>query len=145
LPDSNINEAASHGFVKFKISQKPNVPHGNYIQNQASIFFDFNPAVLTNLVKLHVGQPDATGERRELHEVIAYPNPFENSTRLKISGLDGQALRLRLFDARGALQRETEFLAPEIEVKREGLASGFYFFSIEKEGEQVGSGKLILR
>jgi len=48
LPDSNINEVASHGFVKFRINQElDNIP-GTLIQNQAGIYFDFNEPVITN-------------------------------------------------------------------------------------------------
>jgi len=48
LPDSNINEVASHGFVKFKIDQQPNIPPGTSIENSAAIFFDFNEPIITN-------------------------------------------------------------------------------------------------
>ena len=33
LPDSNVNEAASHGFVKFKIDQQRDNPIGTIITN----------------------------------------------------------------------------------------------------------------
>ncbi len=48
LPDSNINEVASHGFIKFKIRQKPNLPIGTRIYNKADIYFDFNDPIITN-------------------------------------------------------------------------------------------------
>ncbi len=48
LPDSNIAEAASHGFVKFRILPRNNVPIGSVIENTAAIFFDFNAPVFTN-------------------------------------------------------------------------------------------------
>lgn len=47
LPDSNVNEAASHGFVKFRLKQRPgNIP-GTVIANRAGIYFDFNEPVIT--------------------------------------------------------------------------------------------------
>ena len=48
LPDSNINEAASHGFIKFKIQQQPENLPGTTIHNQAGIYFDYNAPVITN-------------------------------------------------------------------------------------------------
>jgi hypothetical protein len=48
LPDSNANELASHGFVVFRIKANDNLPVGTVIQNHAEIYFDMNPAVLTN-------------------------------------------------------------------------------------------------
>lgn len=48
LPDSNSNEPASHGFVKYKILMDPNLLPGSQIFNQADIYFDFNPPIYTN-------------------------------------------------------------------------------------------------
>jgi len=48
LPDSNVNEPESHGFVKFKIKQLPGNPDGTLIENRAAIYFDFNAPVITN-------------------------------------------------------------------------------------------------
>lgn len=50
LPDSNVNEAASHGFVRFRITPKSSTPLGTKIENRAAIFFDFNAPVITNWV-----------------------------------------------------------------------------------------------
>ncbi len=50
LPDSNSNEPASHGYIKFKIDQIPGNAAGTVIQNNAAIYFDFNSPVITNTV-----------------------------------------------------------------------------------------------
>ena len=41
LPDSTINEPASHGFVQFRVNQKEDNPLGTIIENTAEIYFDF--------------------------------------------------------------------------------------------------------
>lgn len=48
LPDSNVNEMASHGFVNFTVGQASTNANGTLVQNQAAIYFDFNAPVLTN-------------------------------------------------------------------------------------------------
>ncbi|MDO8971407.1 MAG: hypothetical protein Q7U74_12010, partial [Saprospiraceae bacterium] len=48
LPDSNVNEAASHGYVKFSIEPKRETINGTVVQNQAAIYFDFNAPIITN-------------------------------------------------------------------------------------------------
>ncbi|MFK7773353.1 MAG: FG-GAP-like repeat-containing protein [Saprospiraceae bacterium] len=50
LPDSFINEVASHGFIKYIISPITGLPENTVIENDASIFFDFNPPIFTNQV-----------------------------------------------------------------------------------------------
>ncbi|MCK6695153.1 MAG: hypothetical protein L6Q97_24020, partial [Thermoanaerobaculia bacterium] len=57
LPDSNVNEPASHGFFTFSIDQQPDLPDGTVIQNFAAIVFEFNPAIWTNTVQHIIGQP----------------------------------------------------------------------------------------
>ena len=48
LPDSNVNETGSHGFVKFRIRMVQGLQHLTVIENNAGIFFDLNPPVITN-------------------------------------------------------------------------------------------------
>lgn len=57
LPDSNINEPRSHGFVSFRI--RPHLPllPGDAITNIANIYFDFNPPVITEPSVLNVVSP----------------------------------------------------------------------------------------
>lgn len=50
LPDSNVNEPASHGFVRFAIAPHPNRPHGTQVHNSVGIYFDQNPPISTNTV-----------------------------------------------------------------------------------------------
>ena len=54
LPDSNANEVESHGFVKFRITIDPTSLPNALIYNTANIFFDNNPAVVTNTVSSRV-------------------------------------------------------------------------------------------
>ncbi|MBK9399598.1 MAG: hypothetical protein IPN36_01715 [Bacteroidetes bacterium] len=51
LPDSNVNESASHGFVRYRIKPKSNLQSGDTIKNFAAIYFDFNEPVITNTAK----------------------------------------------------------------------------------------------
>ncbi len=51
LPDSTANEIESHGFVKFGIHSKEGLEENTLISNKAFIFFDFNPAIVTNTVQ----------------------------------------------------------------------------------------------
>lgn len=49
LPDSTTNEEASHGYVVFEIDPiSDSLPHNTVISNKAEIYFDFNPAIVTN-------------------------------------------------------------------------------------------------
>jgi fimbrial isopeptide formation D2 family protein len=51
LPDSMTSEANSHGFIKFAIKPKKTLTKDEVIKNTAYIFFDYNPAIITNTVE----------------------------------------------------------------------------------------------
>lgn len=48
LPDSNVNLLGSMGYVLYEIDAYDNKPDYSVIENTAAIYFDFNPAVITN-------------------------------------------------------------------------------------------------
>ncbi|MFT3911686.1 MAG: T9SS type A sorting domain-containing protein [Ferruginibacter sp.] len=48
LPDSNVNQFKSNGYVSFKVKPQSNLVIGNSIPNKAAIYFDYNSPVITN-------------------------------------------------------------------------------------------------
>ncbi|MGB8193867.1 MAG: T9SS type A sorting domain-containing protein, partial [Chitinophagaceae bacterium] len=54
LPDSNVNEPASHGYVSYRVKVKTTLRVGDEIRNTASIYFDLNPEIRTNTYKTSV-------------------------------------------------------------------------------------------
>ncbi len=48
LPDSNVNERKSHGFIRFRIKPKITLVAGDSVKNKAAIYFDYNAPVITN-------------------------------------------------------------------------------------------------
>ena len=48
LPDSNVYFSGSQGFVKFSIDPLTSLSPGEQIFNNAEIYFDYNPPVITN-------------------------------------------------------------------------------------------------
>ncbi len=61
LPDSNVNEPASHGFISFNILLDSGIAPGTIIENTAHIYFDFNDPVPTNTVFHQVKKPVTYG------------------------------------------------------------------------------------
>lgn len=48
LPDSNINEPASHGYIVFSVSPVSGLLPQAEVKNFAKIYFDYNAAIVTN-------------------------------------------------------------------------------------------------
>ncbi len=57
LPDSNANERLSHGYIQYRIKARPTLVAGDFIDNTAAIYFDFNPPVITDNNRLTVYVP----------------------------------------------------------------------------------------
>ncbi|MBK8966932.1 MAG: T9SS type A sorting domain-containing protein [Lewinellaceae bacterium] len=146
LPDSNINEPASHGFIKFAIAQMPDLPLGSLIQNGASIFFDFNEPVRTNDSKLILGTVHQKPEPGSLYRVNAWPNPFEHLLMFDIDGPDLPGLiTLRLFDALGQQRVQETFSGKNHTIQRQGLEPGLYYFILEYNEQRLATGRVVAR
>jgi uncharacterized repeat protein (TIGR01451 family) len=57
LPDSLVNEPGSNGFVEFSVLPETTLSLGSIIENRASVYFDFNPPVVTNTVHNYIAPP----------------------------------------------------------------------------------------
>lgn len=75
LPDSNRNEAASHGFIRYRMQPKNNLKAGDEISGRAAIFFDYNAPVYTNFALTRIAE---TRNKPNLGDFSLYPNPAKN-------------------------------------------------------------------
>lgn len=149
LPDSASNEAASQGFVKFKIRQQPNNPPGTVINNQVGIFFDYNAPIITNIatvtIQTHafIFSVEYTDPQAKL-QVNAYPNPFTDLLNIAVGG-DQQFddLRLEIRDLSGRLIISRENQGMQMQVNTSGLAAGTYLFTLIHQGRTLAAGKLV--
>jgi hypothetical protein len=152
LPDSNQNEAASHGYVSFRIEQKPGVPLGTVIHNQASIYFDFNAPVQTNQTFHRIGQNfikeiTLTSSPDQKHmQVRVIPNPVVEEAQLELDGLPDGAYNFRLMDASGRELQQQSFSGHSTTFQRNGLPASLYFFQVtNSEGGIVATGKMLIQ
>ena len=148
LPDSFVNEVASHGFVQFKISQKADLELGTIIENTANIYFDFNEAIITNTTFHELGEKfiDVTSTQeifRENLQAEISPNPIQNEFQLSLSGVDFKKGRIDFFDINGRMIYLKSFTGNEVSLQRNGLSDGIYFYKIHLDGEFAVSGKVI--
>ncbi|NOQ71147.1 MAG: T9SS type A sorting domain-containing protein [Crocinitomix sp.] len=101
LPDSGANYLGSQGFVKYRIDLKPDLPLETSIFNTAHIYFDLNPAVLTNtsINTLHLDD-SSIDELLEKQQVLVYPNPFSEMTTVYF-GKDLKNYSIQIVDLLG--------------------------------------------
>lgn len=76
LPDSATSSSESNGYITFSIKQKDNLPDGTEIKNTGYIYFDYNPAVITNTTLNTINSTVSIKEFKESpNEMSVYPNP----------------------------------------------------------------------
>lgn len=126
LPDSNINEPASHGFVRFSIQQKVGNQAGTVIKNKAAIYFDFNDPVITNEIISIVDNDIVTELENDIHYqtqgiISAYPNPANTVVSINAEGTGS----FKLYNAIGSPVLKT-FNKENINI--ESLKSGVYYY-----------------
>ncbi|MCW5924225.1 MAG: T9SS type A sorting domain-containing protein [Saprospiraceae bacterium] len=148
LPDSNVNEPASNGYVKFSIKPHPELPNNTVIENRAGIFFDFNEPVITNRTWHTIGEKYlnvSTVVFRRGIQLNVYPNPTSERATFFLKSATPIAGTLRLLDLRGRLVRSQSFNANVFEMDAAGLLPGMYFFQLESKGGVVAAGKLVVQ
>ncbi len=152
LPDSNVNEPLSHGFVLFSLDQHPNNPLGTGINNQAAIYFDFNPPIFTNTTFHTIGEnfiQILSVEPRISEQSVfirVFPNPFQQRTTIEVDGIDSnRPLQLEVYNTMGQPVLTLESPRGRFEVARGDLAAGVYVFRVLADGQLQATGQFIVQ
>jgi uncharacterized repeat protein (TIGR01451 family) len=142
LVDSATNEAASKGFITFRVKKKPNLPMGTQIKNKAYIYFDYNPPIITNTVINTIVAPTSVMEIDENIKVKVYPNPFAESTQFEISGVK-EPFHFVLYDVNAKIvQQLNNVPTNKFTLSKEGLSAGIYLYKIVTGDKICAQGKL---
>ncbi|MCB0534050.1 MAG: DUF11 domain-containing protein [Lewinellaceae bacterium] len=152
LPDSNVNEPLSNGFVKFRISPRANVPMETDILNNAAIYFDFNDPVITNTTLHRIGENFVSvglwQPVQPLLQVQVTPHPLRDASWISVTPTVSRPLKnyqLRILDLLGKPMHHQESAEPKFLLRKNDLPAGIYLFQIEQDGVLLGTGKLIVQ
>ncbi|WP_452226444.1 DUF7619 domain-containing protein [Lacinutrix cladophorae] len=138
LPAQQDDDAGSNGFIAFRIKPKNNVVIGDVITGNANIYFDYNPAIVTNTVSTEIVDALSIAEFQAV-SFIMYPNPANN--HLTISG-NSVIDTITIYDVNGRALKAINYDANVVEINITDLSSGIYFIKIQA-GEQNEVKKII--
>lgn len=143
LPDSGINEPASHGFIKYRIRPATSLVAGNIIQSHATIFFDFNPGIKTDTAAtVVINTTSVNNEPNTFAQLKIFPNPTSNFLNLQsemkagkytitISDITGRlVLKQSVFPVNQALHAKMEISS---------LNKGIYLVEVNGENDIIRS------
>lgn len=122
-----FDDANNDGYVSFKIKTKPNLVLGNTFSNSASIYFDFNAAIVTNTALTTVANLGAPGFGDA--SLAVWPNPAHD--RLYVTTAQPVDY-LELTDLSG---RSLRAIAHSDSVSVAGLPSGVYLLTVTSGGK----------
>jgi uncharacterized repeat protein (TIGR01451 family) len=141
LPDSFTNEPLSHGFVKFKIQQNAGNLPGTVITNQAGIYFDANPPIITNQTFNTI--PLATGISIQASNVRFMPNPVNNQLQLILPFETIGNTSIQIFDVVGK-NIQTQSINNKVEsIDCSALSKGIYMARIIHNGASYTQFKFV--
>ena len=136
LLDSTTNEPESHGFVKYRIKAKRDLPDNTVVENTAHIFFDYNPAVVTNTTMNTMTYTILKNEESTAIEipydamVKLYPNPINDYAVLEFDNAGNDLFQLTISDVTGKVVNTMQTSGNSFVVGK-GLAKGVYLYSLK--------------
>ncbi|MFD1551365.1 hypothetical protein DNU06_14350 [Putridiphycobacter roseus] len=140
LPDSTSNEPLSKGFVSFKIKENINVPLNVPIENTASIYFDMNPAIVTNTTS-NINSVLSSGSTLNSTVLNIYPNPSSGLFHVVSSEMINE---IRVFDLSGKQVFYQNDSNNHIQVDLSNLSTGMYVVKITTAGTIINR-RIILK
>ncbi len=147
LPDSHVNYLGSQGFVKYSVDFKNNRKEGTKIYNSAEIYFDYNPAVLTNCTinQFKVSDTNTNTNTTQIDELsinnfIIFPNPTH--TEFKILGIN--PISVIIYNSQGMLVQKMDNYEENSFIRIESLDKGWYFVEVLSNDNQLYRSNLII-
>jgi len=149
LPDSNVNEPLSHGFVSFHIQQTDGNTPGTEIRNRAGIYFDFNPPVITNTTLNTIVEDYKTlftfiQSLESKLQLGIYPNPSNGTFNLDFAAKPNANYEFVMYDLAGAQQFGQTLTGNAPYVLQPELPTGMYIYQLLENGVAVSIGKVLV-
>ena len=145
LPPTSLNPIASHGFVTYKIKPETGYAIGDIIPNTASIFFDYNPPIVTNTFNTEFVAALSNAEFTN-ENILLFPNPTSNSFQISIQNTTENLESIVIYDVLGKIVKIVEILASsETSVDVSHLSKGVYLVEVISENKLKLIKKLVIQ
>ncbi len=138
LGQSAVDLDASQGFVIYSISENPGLSVGSVIENTAYIYFDFNPAIITNTT-YNINQIPLGLNESKTELINMYPNPAED--KIQFSG--AAVTEISIYDLTGKLVLEAKNILNN-EVPVNAIQTGIYQVVLKTENS-ISTQKLVIK
>ncbi|HRC33447.1 MAG TPA: T9SS type A sorting domain-containing protein, partial [Bacteroidia bacterium] len=147
LPDSNIDEPGSHGYIRYRIQPLNTLQVNDSILSTAAIYFDFNAPVITNTAHTIIGMNvlSAQSEIQLTNNFSVMPNPAKNNLTIAFKNQTQANEQLEIISATGKLLKKIKVQphTTKMEIDISKLPNGFYLLKYN-QAERVESIKFVV-
>jgi len=130
-----FDDATNDGYVSFKIKTLPTLVENDTFENKAEIYFDYNPAIVTNLAQTTVKSVLGISDYQIDNTISYYPNPVKDvlyvNSKNNLKGIS-------IYDTNGRMLLNTELIENQVQenIDVSKLGSGVYFIKIVSDKGQ---------
>ncbi|HEX8563662.1 MAG TPA: T9SS type A sorting domain-containing protein [Flavobacterium sp.] len=144
LPPVTPGSEDGHGYITFKVKPVPSYAVGDIIPNTANIYFDFNPAIVTNTFMTEFVSSLAVNEFKS-GDFVVYPNPAD--AMLNVSLLEAGTIRdISIYDISGkTIQSQPSSAMPVETIDVSNIASGVYFIQVTTDAASKVVRKIVIQ
>lgn len=132
LPPSVPNTQIGHGYITFQIKPEAGYAIGDIIPNFANIYFDFNPAIVTDVCNTEF-VATLSNQNFAFNNLNYYPNPVKNSLSISNASLIEEIEITSLLGQRILTKKINEL---QTELNLSELSNGVYFVKVISEGQE---------
>jgi uncharacterized repeat protein (TIGR01451 family) len=144
LPDSNVDEPGSNGYVIYRVNPLGGIAENTVINNTAHIIFDFNTPVITNTTMNTMVSiiPVSIQEKNISASLVMYPNPASDKLNIDLAGKRGW---LTLYNILGETVKSESLSQGVNKITLKGMSSGIYIVKTVMEDGKILSSRLIIK
>ena len=143
VPDS-VNNDDSQGYVLYKVKPMPGYAIGDIIPSGAEIYFDFNPAIVTETFTTEFVSQLSVADL-SLDSIRLYPNPAKSIVNVS-TGNNSQISSVNVYDLLGKVLIQTSAIASnEFALDVSSLSKGIYTVVITTSEKLKTVKKLIVQ
>lgn len=130
------------GYIIYQVKAKDNLVANDQISNNAGIYFDINPPIITNTVVSTIGEVTSLNDANDYRKDIQiYPNPANSVLNIiqKRSPIADEAF---IYDLTGRLVMSTKISSANHTLDVHQIVSGTYFMSLYQQEQKLTTFKI---
>lgn len=137
LTPKSVDPNKSHGYIQYTLQLKYGLALGTQLKNTAYIYFDANPAIITNTTKNTLKNADGSAAVRNLASGDLLDFDLKrNGNKLTVYSLS-KMQALRIFDISGKLLLEKEMNSDTEEIENVQLSQGIFIVHVDIDNQTV--------